>query len=191
MRGIRRLRATVAVLALGCVVSPALVRADADTTPPVLVALSLPAQALTGASGGTVALSAQITDDLSGVAFAGRAGCALANVSGIALRGPGGAVLAGDSFDFVAGNAYAAQVRLPPFAPEGMWTVDHVELVDCAGNFRTVDTRALTTAGFPTTLEVKGIGDSTPPVLRTLSIRPAIADNAAGPAAMTVEAEIT
>src|SRR4051812_44133768 len=134
MRGIRRLRATVALLALGCVVSPALVRADADTTPPVLVALSLPAQALTGASGGTVAVSAQITDDLSGVAVPGRVGCAVSNVSGIALRRPGGALLAGDSFDVVAGNAYAAQVRLPRFAPEGTWAVDHVELVDCAGN---------------------------------------------------------
>ena len=192
-RKVRRLAAATAVLALACIALPSFAYAEVDVTPPVLAALTLPVQVSTGASGAAVAVSARITDDLSGVAASdARTACAAGFThapSSISLRSPSHAVFGG-YFGPSGGDTYESVVQLPPFAEAGTWTVDLVSLTDCAGNTRRLTKVDLAAAGLPSTFTLRGEGDGTPPRLRALALDPPSVANTS-PAVITVTATIT
>ena len=193
IRKIRRFAAATAVLALACVALPSFAHAEADVTPPVLAALTLPVQVSTGPSGAAVTVSARITDDLSGVAASdAQTACPAGSPpwpTQVSLRSPSDAVYA-SVFDPRGGDAYESIVQLPRFAPPGMWTVSRLSLTDCAGNTSDLTGFDLAVAGFPSTFTVRGEGDLTPPRLRALAVDPPSVDNTS-PAVITVTATIT
>jgi hypothetical protein len=187
MSGIRRLW-LVAVVAAAFVLVPA-AQADVDTTPPELVALALPARLMTGPAP-TAVVQAQVTDDLSGVAVVGSKACPApaAGVSFVGLRH--GSTHVSALFVGAGVDGYEARVRLPRWAPGGEWLVEHVALVDCAGNSRTLHRSELELGGFPARFVVDGEGDDTEPTLSKLSIAPASVDITAGAAEVSVTASL-
>ena len=193
-RKIRRFAAATAVLALACIALPSFAHAEADVTPPVLAALTLPVQVSTGPSGAAVTVSARITDDLSGVAASDAQTACPAGPprlptyvsASFAAPTPCSRVV----FDPRGGDAYESVVQLPRFAPPGTWTVDLLSLTDCAGNTSDLTGVDLAAAGFPSTFTVRGEGDLTPPRLRALTLDPPSVDNTS-PAVITVTATIT
>jgi hypothetical protein len=190
MSGIGRLRAAVALLALTCVLSPALAQGESDTTPPALVALSLPAEVLTSPTGADVTALATITDP-SGVAVSNGCPSGPRLPTQIALRAPSNTVFTGAIFDSTGGDAYRATLHLPNYAQTGIWAVERVVLTDCAGNSRTLSAADLTAAGFPGSVTVGGVGDAAPPALTAFGIDPVAVDTNAGTAQVTVAATVT
>jgi hypothetical protein len=62
---------------------------------------------------------------------------------------------------------------------------------DKAGNRTDINEATLAAAGYPTTFTQTGAGDTTPPVLRSLSFSPGTVDTSTGPATFDIEAGIT
>ena len=187
------MRAAVAALALTCVLVPAAGQADADTTPPEIAALAVTPAVETGVAGADVTLVATLTDDVSGVAArtaSGTSTCVDGGSSSVALSSPSGAGFTAD-FERRVGDEYAAVVHLPRYAEAGTWTIAFVALFDCARNVRFLPTEQLAARGFPTSFQVSGESDSTPPVLSALAIAPPSVETSAGDAEVTVTATIT
>lgn len=191
-RGLK-LSVSVAACAFASVFLAAAGRAEPDTAPPVLHALTLPATVETSAAGADVVATARITDDSSGVA-AGRSPTCFppgALHTQTALKSPSATVFVGEIFEPLGGDEYAATWRLPPYAQTGTWTLERIILTDCAGNSRTLSAADVAAAGFPTSVQVTGTGDSTPPTLSALSIAPPTVDASGDAAEVTVTATIT
>ena len=174
---IRRFAAATAVLALACVALPSFAHAEADVTPPVLVALTLP---VTGADRCVRCSRDRLGSDH------GRPE---------RRRGLG-------RTDCVPGGLHAhPDTHLPPFAfrCHVRWSLRPQRrrrvrigrtaaalraarnvarrpssLADCAGNTRDLRRDDLAAAGFPSTFTIRGEGDSTPPRLQGTGARPAV-----------------
>ena len=197
MSGTGRLRALVVVLALVCMGVPAVGHAEADTTPPVLAALTLPASVDAGTTGVDVTVVAKITDDLSGVAAldgSGNRTCAdgSGTISSLGFHSPSEGFLGWTgTFTRQSGDEYRAVVRLPRYVAAGTWTLTSVWLADCAGNNRFLNTEQVAALGFPTTFQVTSPeSDSAAPTLSALGIAPPTADTSAAGADVTVSASI-
>jgi hypothetical protein len=164
-----------------------------DTVAPVLSSLSVEPAAVdtTGGPAG-VAVTATITDDLSGFVWGVlwfRSPSGLQAVSAL----PGDP---GNAFTPLGGDRYAATVVFQPWAEHGTWHVDHVALRDLAGNFRSLYRSELQVLGLDVTVTVTGgTPDTAGPVLSAITVDPAEVDvssaTSAAPATLTVTAAVT
>jgi Bacterial Ig-like domain len=63
-------------------------------------------------------------------------------------------------------------VPFPQFSTSGTWQLRSLYLADSAGNATVLDTNAVASGGFPTTLQVNSAVDTTPPQLTAFSFTP-------------------
>ena len=156
-----------------------------DTQPPVLGSFTFsPTAVNTTNSSATVTATAQITDNLSGVAYAAaefyspegiqRFGCDFSLISGTNLNG-----------------TYQCTGTILAYSEAGTWYVDYVYVEDNAGNQQYYYTSDLLTLGFPTNLQVTSNPDTTPPVLTNFTFSPTSVNTTFGSATITATAQAT
>lgn len=126
-----------------------------------------------------VSFGLQLSDAVTGVDAA---------ASSISIYAPGGALRDTVPLTLQGGDenngTFVADVTLPRFAAEGVWTVS-LELVDVAGNSRTLTSQELIGLTFPGTFEQTGDGDALAPTLADFVIDPLQIDTSAS--AQTVD----
>ena len=158
-------RTTVVVLGLvhAFLAMPAPGVAQTDTTPPQLVSFTFsPASIDTTTGAQSVAITARVTDDISGVAVF----CA-------SFRSPSGQQVIGNCFARVSGTTldgiWEGAIHFPTGVEAGMWHLadGHVLVGDQVNNNRTYLESELLALGFPTTLQV----NTTPRISNTTPAR--------------------
>jgi uncharacterized repeat protein (TIGR01451 family) len=130
---------------------------NADTTPPVVTALTASAGPIDVSAGSApVAFTATITDDLSGVND-------MCN-SSLVARSPSGHYASG-FFTLQSGSEWKASITLARFAEAGVWTINSLLVCDNAGNRHDFKPAEIA-AAFPAATFVVSNGglDTTPPV---------------------------
>jgi hypothetical protein len=137
------------------------------------------------ASSQTVAVTAHVTDDLSGVASAD-----------ITFESPNGKqATARAGFTLVSGTAtngtYEAIVTFEPFIQTGTWKVRTIHLTDNVGNEAVLSSTQLEAKGFPDSVTVTSVEDSTAPALASFAISPSSVNVTSASETVTVTAEIT
>jgi hypothetical protein len=115
----------------------------------------------TTTSSATVALTSQVTDDLSGVSGAYMQ---FLSPSGDHTEFAGMSLTSGTDLN----GTWTGTATFPAYSEAGTWTVEYVEVVDHVGNYQNYYTSQLQTLGFPTQLVV----DSTTTVTLTSSANP-------------------
>ena len=141
---------------------PALPALASDTQPPVLTSFTFTPMAVnTTTSSATITLTAQATDDLSGVSSLDPA---LTSPSGNNTYGCGMSLISGTYLN----GTYQCTITIPAYSEAGTWTVPYVFLGDSVGNVRWYYTADLIALGFPTQLIV----DSSTTVVLTSSVDP-------------------
>ena len=139
------------------------VTSNQDVTAPVLTGFTFsPVTVNTTTSPAAVMVTAQVTDDLSGVMYAGTnfqspsrnqaSACSGSLISGTDLNG-----------------TWQCEMTIPAFSEAGTWTVLGVEVIDSGGNTKSYNTSDLQALGFSTQLIV----DSTTTLTLTSSVNPA------------------
>jgi IPT/TIG domain/Bacterial Ig-like domain len=157
-----------------------------DEAPPALAGLSItPSSVNVASSSQTVTVSANITDDLSGVASAS-----------VVFESPNGKqVTAGGEFSKVSGTEtngiYESVITFNQFIQSGTWRVRAVSLRDNVGNEATLSATQLEAKGFPATVKVSSSDDSEAPALAGLTISPSSVNTTSSSESVTVTAEIT
>ena len=86
---------------------------------------------------------------------------------------------------------WQAVISFPQYAESGDWYVESLTLVDKVGNVATLDATLLASMGFPTTLTVTSVEDTTPPTLVDFALSPPSVDTSAGSAEVKVTMHIT
>jgi hypothetical protein len=158
-----------------------------DTTPPQLAALSVsPTTIDTALAPATLTVTARVVDDLAGVSD----GVGVA-ASQVVFRGPSGAHRVRATLDVrnrIGSNpldaSFVVVMTVPRWAEQGVWTVEAVNLVDEVGNTAAVAVPSVT-------FTQNGIGDITPPTLRTFSIDPVAVDVRNAAATVSLQARVT
>ncbi|MBC8085994.1 MAG: hypothetical protein H7Z40_01915, partial [Phycisphaerae bacterium] len=169
LRGQNAVRSFGVALLLACCALPASAQTS-DVTPPILVNFSFaPTSIDVSSTAQTVAVTMQVTDDLSGVSSVSvnfRSPNGLQTLSGFATR------TAGTAFDGV----WVANVVIPPFSEAGNWTVFNVFVQDRVGNSSSANAAVLNSRGFPTLLLVNSISDTQAPAVVGIAVAPVGAD---------------
>jgi hypothetical protein len=136
----------------GGATSPAVALA-VDASPPQLKSFSVSPTVDTSNGSATVTVTAEVTDDLSGVSEPGYTHgvpeVRFASPSGViadASFGPGTRI-SGDKNDGV----YRATITLPQYSEKGTWTLQWFELVDMVGNTSWLHAQDMQNDQFPTT----------------------------------------
>jgi IPT/TIG domain len=157
-----------------------------DNEPPVLASLSIsPIKVNTTASSQTVAVTAHITDNLSGLASAS-----------IAFKSPTGQrTTERASFVKISGTptngVYEATVTFRRYITPGPWKVAGLRMTDNVENEISLGSRRLEAKGFPDTVQVESIEDEAPPAVAGLAITPSSVNVASSSQTVTVSAHIT
>jgi hypothetical protein len=160
-----------------------------DTTPPSLVGLSFtPTSVDTSAGPATFEIRAHIRDDVSGLRAASIWFRSPSGAQSFSVPFYGSSPVSGTALDGVFQPGMAA--TLPANSEPGTWRLERFSMTDEAGNTVSVDGAAASAAGFPTTFEQTGAGDTTPPSLVGLSFSPSSVDTSAGPATFEIRAHI-
>jgi hypothetical protein len=124
-----------------------LVTGREDVSPPALTALSF-APAINTVSGpATVAVHFSVTDDLSGLTFLA--------ITFVSPSGRQRQSAAASSFAPATSVSGVIDVLFPQFSEVGEWKMELVTLRDLAGNYSTLSTSALASAGLPTRIAVQ------------------------------------
>jgi serine/threonine protein kinase len=144
------------IVAVELAQDPALVAEAADTTPPELLAFELEPSSGTPADDPTVTVTCRIVDERSGIGDGGSSSPSQAR-----LRSRSGQMrdvlftpasrVAGDERD----GTYSASFTLDEHAERGVWQVEHVLLVDNAGNNRSYGPDTLAADNFSTSIVVR------------------------------------
>ncbi len=174
-----------ALLLLFLAVIAALPALASDTEPPVLTSFTFSPTAVdTTTNSAVITVTAQITDNLSGVAGSGaefysplgvqRFGCNMNLISGTNLNG-----------------TYQCTGTIRAFSEPGTWYVSSVYVQDNAGNLQYYYTDDLQSLGFPTNLQVTSNPDTTPPVLTSFTFSPTAVDTSTHSATITATAQAT
>jgi hypothetical protein len=124
------------------------VTSNQDTQPPVLTGFTFsPMTVNTTNSSAAVTLTAQATDNLSGV-----------QQIDMAFRSPSGAQEVGAGLQLSSGTdlngTWTSTTTIPAYSEAGTWTVYYVDMFDNVGNFQGYSTSQLQALGFPTQLIV-------------------------------------
>src|SRR5260370_7688366 len=128
-----------------------------DTQPPVLTSFTFSPMAVnTTTSSASVTVTAQVTDNLSGIEevdteFLSPLGdqyqrCGMSLSSGTNLNG-----------------TYQCTITIPAYSEAGTWSVDSVYVQDNVGNWQQYTTNQLSALGFPTQLHVTSSPTPHPP----------------------------
>ena len=161
------------------------VTSNPDNTPPTLNGFTFsPMQVDVTQQPAVVTVTAQISDDISGVAgafawFSSPSGnhtvlADLGMISGTILNG-----------------TWQGSATIPIYSESGTWTVSQVRVVDFAQNNRYYYTTDLQALGFPVDLQVTSNPDNTPPTLNGFTFSPMQVDVTQQPAVVTVTAQIS
>ena len=138
----------------------------------------------TTSTSATVNLTAQITDDLSGV-----------QLGYVYFISPSGQHLAPANFYLSSGTnldgTYNGTATIPAFTEPGTWTVYYVYVQDKVGNSHYYYPADLQALGFPTTLTVTSQEDSAAPILTGFSFSPTQVDTTSTSATVNLTAQIT
>jgi hypothetical protein len=160
-----------------------------DVTAPKLHSLSFtPASVDTSAGPATFEIRAGISDDLSGLRGASIWFRSPSGGQTFSVPFYGSSPLSGTANDGVYQPGMAA--TLPMYSEQGTWHLDRFSMTDQVGNTVSVDGATLAAAGFPTTFEQTGAGDTAPPTLAELSFTPTSVDTSSGPATFDIRARI-
>jgi hypothetical protein len=151
-----------AMLGLGAV--PA--SAGSDTTPPTLVSFSVsPTQVDASAGEQTISVTAEITDDLSGL-------CAPTEcpIGYVGLGSPSGEQggQGGGYLQPVSGNTYTATFTIAQFAEQGVWARWTIYIIDRVGNDVVIDEKQLLVKGINVAV---GVGNYASTYDRSLTFR--------------------
>ncbi len=171
-------------LLLLCLLGGGLLRAQ-DTAPPVLTAFTFTPTAVNVSTGyASVTVTAQMTDNLSGVAYAD-----------VIFESPSTGQTAECGFRLISGSnlngAYQCGVNIPAYSEPGVWSVESVYVQDNDANGKVYYASNLQSLGFPTALQVTSNPDTAPPVLTAFTFTPTAVNVTTGFAAVTVTAQIT
>ncbi len=167
-----------------CTLPPPL-SAQVDTAPPVLTGLTFSPMAVnTTSSSATVTVTAQVTDDLSGVQQV--------NVDFVS---PSGSQAVQANLNLSSGSnlngTWTGIATVPAYSEPGTWTAGPVYSWDTVLNGRDYSTAQLQALGFPTQLSVTTNPDTAPPVLTGLTFSPMAVDTTSSSATVTVTAQVT
>src|SRR5258706_183860 len=179
-------RNSVKILSLLLLASVAALPALAqDTQPPVLTSFTFSPMAVdTTTSSATVTVTAQVTDNLSGVAAVD---VDFVSPSGTQAGGCGMSLISGTNLN----GTYQGTVGIPIYSEAGTWTVFYVYVADNINNNRTYHSSDLTALGFPTQLHVTSNQDLTPPALTSFTFSPMAVDTTTRSATVTGTAQVT
>jgi NADH:ubiquinone oxidoreductase subunit C len=154
-----------------------------DVTAPTLLHLSLTPTAIDTTTGSRqVTVTAQASDDLSGVWL----------VTDTCFRSPSGIQDICGGYSEVARSGVPEVVTVegvftfPQFVESGTWNVLGISLTDNARNTRFFTTADLQALGFATELHVVSVQDVTPPTLLDFSFTPTVIDTSTGSQQVTV-----
>ncbi len=158
-----------------------------DTTPPALLDLDFTPKMVDVSGGGqAISFTAQLTDDLSGIYYAG---VYLASPSGVQGYAP-------FLFDLVSGDRLSGTLQgglwVPQFTENGDWLISDVHAQDVAGNVHYWEQNELRAMGIPVTLTVVGaLRDTLPPSLLGLTFTPKVVNVSDGPQTITFTVQLT
>ncbi len=175
---------SVRLLALLAVIA-AIPAAAQDTTPPVLTGFTYSPMAVnTTTSAATVNVTAQVTDDLSGVGYV-----TMLFISPSRQYAQNAYMYLSSGSDL--DGTWTGTVTIPAYSEAGTWTVEGVEVGDFSNNYLWYYTSDLQALGFPTTLQVTSNQDSTPPVLTGFTYSPMAVNTTTSAATVNVTAQVT
>lgn len=161
--------------------------ARADTMPPALVSFAFsPASIDTTSGSAGVAVTARLTDDVSGVASM-RVVFSHRDV----LSEPHDCETATPATGSGLDGVFNCTVVFPQFSEPGTWRVFVVDLVDIAGNRDLLTTTELAASGFPTELQVVTLPDTTEPALAGFNFLPRAIDTRTAAARVNVSFHVT
>lgn len=155
-----------------------------DTTAPQLVSFTFsPSSIDISNSAQSVTFTARVTDDISGVKFVS-----------LTFQSPSGRQFNG-SATRISGNAldgvYQGSVTFPQYSQVGTYNAFTVRLTDEVFNERFIFQNELISRGFPTTLQVTGTQDITPPQLPSFTFSPTSIDVSNSSQNITFTARVT
>jgi hypothetical protein len=161
---VRRSGATVLFLVCLVLVAVLPLLAQQDNTPPTLTGFTFsPTQVDTTSTSANVNLTAQFTDDLSGVSYAA-----------VYFYSPSGQHTAGAGLYLSSGTnlngTYSGTVTIPAFTEPGAWTVNYLYVVDNVGNTHYYYATDLQALGFPSKFQF----GATTSVALASSLNPAV-----------------
>ncbi len=173
-----------------------------DTQAPTVVGISMtPPSVDASAADQFITLELDLDDDASGVAFSD---CSGGNQIGyyffpVTMRSPSGAqnrFLAAAQFSLTAGTAlsgtWEATLPMPRYSESGTWTIQSLQVRDCAGNFGYLNTSQLQAMGLQTDLHVTSSpADVQVPDLVGLSFQPIAINTSTSNQFVTVMLHVT
>lgn len=150
--------------------------AQSDTTPPELVSYTFTPSSVTASTGPAVINgTVRFTDNLSGVGH-----------FYVQYHSPSGTpfycaqVSSSPASGTLQNGAWSCSGQLAQHAQTGAWEINWVYVSDKSGNQRSWNKAQLQQLGILTTLNVTGVGDTTPPALLSYTFTPATANTSAG-----------
>ncbi|HEV7865338.1 MAG TPA: hypothetical protein VGR20_21760, partial [Acidimicrobiia bacterium] len=153
-----------------------------DTELPRLRSLSMSTTSVdTSAAPATIHLTAQLTDNDTGIAYVG-ADFATGPTNHVVYLRAGLGLKSGTLNDGI----FEGNLIVPRYYRRGFWQLSSVFLRDSAGNMGSVFRDDLAAAGAPTGFYQVGADDTTPPVIHSVAVTPAQVDTSTGPATVTV-----
>jgi hypothetical protein len=174
-------RAARVFACIGLFVLPAIA---SDITPPTLNSFTFtPTSINTTTNSATVTVTAQLSDNLSGVQ-----NCAVYFID------PSGTLSEGAYLYLISGTnlngTYQGQVVIPAYAEPGTWTAQ-IYASDNDSNFFVDNAAQLQSLGFPTNLQVTSQQDITPPTLISFTFTPTSVNTTTSSANVTVTAQLS
>ena len=171
-----------------------------DVQPPTVLAASVSPSAIDVSSADQiVTFNLQVVDDIAGVGFAPCSGSQNFSGFAITLRSPSGAqnrYISNYGFALVSGNrangTWRASLSMPRYSEAGRWTIQSLQVHDCAGNFRSMNATQIGAAGIQIGLDVTSPQpDLQAPTLAELSILPITINTSTGSQTVKVRLRLT
>lgn len=175
-------RSAPLLVTLCLVVVPAIAKAqDSDTTPPTLTALDFTPKTVDVTAGPvSLTVTGSMTDDLSGP---GSIQLGFTSPSGRQYH-------YGFAYPVGLGNTLSGNVTIPQYVESGTWHAD-VWAFDSVGNRLQLDAAALIGLGFPASINVLSIPDTTPPVVASATFAPDSIDVSDSDQVVTLDLRVT
>ncbi len=159
-----------------------------DTTPPELINFEVTPIAINTSTGSaTISVRIEARDNFTGFGAATGTG----NGS-IDIISPSGQPVGLGSLPITGGTdlepIFEFELEFPQFSEQGTWEISLV-LIDNLFNTSSFNSNDLALLGFPSTIEVTSLEDSTPPLLVNLEVTPLVIDTTTDSATISVRIE--
>ena len=171
-----------------------------DVQPPtVTTAAVTPSAVDVSSTDQAVMFNLQVTDDIAGVAFSACSGNQNFSSFSITLRSPSGAqnrYIPNTAFALVSGNrangTWRASLVMPRYSEAGRWTIQSLQVYDCAGNSRFMNATQIVAANIQIGLDVTSTQpDLQAPTLSDLSFLPVTINTSTGSQNVKVRLRLT